>query len=175
MWPTGLSPRLILAFDAQLNGWNAYKNLDITFDKLPENFNQHLTKDYHNAMTYHIGAEYNLTDRLDIRAGLMIDSSPCNTDHYNPETPGMTKIEPSVGLSFSPLKGLSIDLAFMYVHGCGATGTGQYQDFLAPIYNGMVEANNLSQTLPALPLTGEFTADYKTRAIIPAIGISYSF
>lgn len=168
-------PRLLLAFDAQLNGWSAYKTLDITFDQLPESFNQHLTKDYHNAMTYHIGAEYNLTDRLDLRAGMMIDCSPCNTDYYNPETPGMTKIEPSVGLSFRPMKGLSVDLAFMYVHGCGATGTGQYQDFLAPIYNGMVEANNLSQMLPSLPLTGEFTADYKTRAIIPAIGLSYSF
>lgn len=168
-------PKLLLAFDAQLNGWSAYKDLDITFDQLPANFNQHLTKNYHNAMTYHIGAEYNLTDRLDLRAGMMIDCSPCNKDHYNPETPGMTKIEPSVGLSFRPVKGLSVDVAFMYVHGCGATGTGQYQDFLAPIYNTMVQAANLSSMLPSLPLTGEFTADYKTRAIIPAIGLSYSF
>lgn len=168
-------PKLLLAFDAQLNGWSAYKNLDITFDQLPANFNQHLTKNYHNAMTYHIGAEYNLTDRLDLRAGMMIDCSPCNKDHYNPETPGMTKIEPSVGLSFRPVKGLSVDVAFMYVHGCGATGTGQYQDFLAPIYNTMVQAANLGSMLPSLPLTGEFTADYKTRAIIPAIGLSYSF
>lgn len=168
-------PKLLLAFDAQLNGWSTYKNLDITFDKLPDNFNQHLTKNYSNSMTYHIGAEYNLTNRLDIRAGMMIDCTPCNKEHYNPETPGMTKIEPSVGLSFRPLKGLSIDLAFMYVHGCGATGTGQYQDFLAPIYNAMVEANHLSGVLPALPTTGEFTADYKTHAIIPAIGLSYSF
>lgn len=168
-------PKLLVAFDAQLNGWGTYKNLDITFDKLPDNFNQHLPKNYSNAMTYHIGAEYNLTYRLDLRAGLMIDCSPCNTSHYNPETPGMTKIEPSVGLSFRPIKGLSIDLAFMYVHGCGETGTGQYQDFLAPIYNGMVEANGLGQMLPSLPLTGEFTADYKTHALIPAIGLSYSF
>ena len=168
-------PKLLVAFDAQLNGWGTYKNLDITFDKLPENFNQHLAKNYSNAMTYHLGAEYNLTDRFDIRAGLMVDCSPCNTAHYNPETPGMTKIEPSVGFSFRPMKGLSIDLAFMYVHGCGETGTGQYQDFLAPIYNGMVEANGLGQVLPSLPLTGEFTADYKTHALIPAIGLSYSF
>lgn len=168
-------PKLTLAFDAQLNGWGTYKSLDITFDKLPDNFNQHLPKNYHNAMTYHLGAEYNLTPRFDVRAGLMVDCSPCNTDHYNPETPGMTKIEPAVGFSFRPLKGLSIDLAFMYVHGCGATGTGQYQDFLAPIYNSMVEANNLSQMLPALPLTGSFTADYDTHAIIPAIGLSYNF
>ncbi len=167
--------RLLVAFDAQLNGWGAYKQLDITFDQLPEAFNQHLPKNYHNAMTYHIGAEYNVTPMLDVRAGLMIDCTPCNKEHYNPETPGMTKIEPSVGLSFKPLKGLSIDVAFMYVHGCGATGTGQYGDFLAPTYNSLLEQNNLTGMIPALPTVGEFTADYKTHAIIPAIGLSYSF
>lgn len=73
-------------------------------------------------MTYHIGAQFAMTDRLDLRAGLMIDTSPVDKNIYNPETPGMTKWEPSVGLSFRPLKGLSIDLAFMYVFGSGLDG-----------------------------------------------------
>jgi long-chain fatty acid transport protein len=167
--------RLTLAFDAQLNGWGTYKQLDIAFADLPDLYQQHLTKDYHNAMTYHVGAEYAVTRRLDVRAGVMVDCSPCNTDYYNPETPGMTKVEPSVGLSFRPIKGLSIDVAFMYVHGTGSTGTGQYSDFLAPTYNSLVSANGLSQMLPALPETGEFTASYETHALIPAIGLSYSF
>ncbi len=170
-------PALTLAFDAQLNGWSTYKELDITFAGLPDLFNQHLKKDYHNAMTYHVGAEYALTERFDIRAGLMVDCSPCNTDYYNPETPGMTKIEPSVGLSFRPIKGLSIDVAFMYVHGCGATGTGEYDDFMAPIYNGKVAENGLTGVpgFEALPEQGKFTADYKLSAVIPAIGVSYQF
>lgn len=29
--------------------------------------------------------------------------------------------------------------------------------------------------MPRLPLTGTFTADYKTRALIPSLGVSYSF
>jgi long-chain fatty acid transport protein len=167
--------KLTLAFDAQLNGWGTYKQLDIAFADLPELYQQHLTKDYSNAMTYHIGAEYAVTNRLDVRAGMMIDCSPCNTEYYNPETPGMTKLEPSVGLSFRPIKGLSVDVAFMYVKGTGSTGTGQYKDFLAPTYNSIVAANGLSQMLPSLAETGEFTADYKTHALIPAIGVSYSF
>ena len=108
--------RLTLAFDAQLNGWGTYKNLDIEFAGL-EAYNQHLEKNYKNAMTYHLGGQFAMTERLDLRAGLMVDCSPCNNELYNPETPGTTKIEPSVGLSFRPLKGLSIDVAFMYVHG----------------------------------------------------------
>lgn len=174
-------PRLLLAFDAQLNGWGTYKKLDITFAGLPEMFNQYLTKDYHNAMTYHLGGEFALTERFDVRAGLMVDCSPCNTDYYNPETPGMTKIEPSVGLSFRPLKGLSIDVAFMYVHGCGSSGTGEFDDFIAPIYNQQIGTVNPTlqalgkPALEPLPTTGTFKADYKLNAIIPAIGVSYQF
>lgn len=190
--------RLLLAFDAQLNGWGTYRQLDITFDHLEE-FDQHLPKNYHNAMTYHLGAQFAMTGRLDLRAGLMVDCSPCNLDYYNPETPGMTKIEPSVGLSFRPVKGLSIDLAFMYVAGLGTKcGTGTYDDILARSFNSNLAAyktgveqynaavalaGQMGVTLPAYPEKSfdtlsekaSFSARYAAHALIPAIGISYSF
>ena len=98
----------------------------------------------------------------------MIDTSPCNKAYYNPETPGTTKIEPSVGLSFRPMPGLSIDAAFMYIYGSRVNGaTGRYEDFLAKNYP-------LEQYF-GISADGTFTADYKVSAIIPAIGISYSF
>ena len=93
----------------------------------------------------------------------------------------MTKIEQSVGLSFRPLKGLSIDVAFMYVHGCGSSGTGEFDDFIAPIYNQQIGTVNPTlqalgkPALEPLPTTGTFKADYKLNAIIPAIGVSYQF
>lgn len=155
---------LIIAFDAQLNGWGTYKYLDFSFQDYPT-FNQHLKKDYKNAMTYHLGAQYGLTQRFDVRCGLMIDTNPCNTNYYNPETPGTTKIEPTVGLSFRPIPGLSVDLALMYVYGCKVKdATGEYDDFIAKNYPAL-----------GLPTTGTFTADYKLHALIPAIGVSYSF
>lgn len=155
---------LVLAFDAQLNGWATYKALDFTFEGLPA-YDQHLVKDYSNAMTYHFGAQYSLTRRLDVRAGMMVDTTPCNDKYYNPETPGATKIEPSVGLSFRPVNGLSIDVAFMYVSGRKVkNATGEYDDFIAKNY-----------PMLGLPNPGTFKADYKVHAAIPAIGISYSF
>lgn len=156
--------KLILAADVQLNGWKTYRNLNIEFDALPD-YNQSLTKNYHNAMTYHVGAQYTLTPRLDLRAGLMVDCSPADKDFYNPETPSQTRIEPTVGLSFRPVKGLSVDLAFMYVHGCGADNArGEYEDFIAKNYPAL-----------GLPVMGEFRADYRLHAFSPAIGLSYSF
>ncbi len=191
--------RLTLAFDAQLNGWGTYKNLDIEFADL-EAYNQHLPKNYKNAMTYHIGAQFAMTERLDLRAGMMIDCSPCNDVHYNPETPGTTKLEPSVGLSFRPIKGLSIDFAFMYVHGMKVKDAScTYDNLLAPAFNaglqqyqagvaqydaavaqingltGMSLPNYDAASIEAMPASSTFTADYVVKAFIPSIGISYSF
>ena len=47
-----------------------YKELNIDFANLDKPFDQNLPKNYRNAMTYHIGAQYAMTDRLDLRAEL---------------------------------------------------------------------------------------------------------
>lgn len=154
---------LVISFDAQLTGWNAYRQLDIEFlDSQLEPFNQHIEKNYSNSWTFHLGAEYGLTGRFDLRAGVMVDTSPVNKDYYNPETPGMTKIEPSVGFSFRPLKNFSIDAALLYVAGLGADDRScPYIDLLAAA----------AGTDPAK----EFAADYSVHAFIPSIGFSLSF
>lgn len=164
--------RWLIEADVQLNGWNTYKTLDIEFDEL-ESFNQHLEKNYSNAMSYKLGAQYTVTPRLDVRAGVMVDCSPCDTDHYNPETPGQTRIEPAVGLSFRPLKGLSVDFSFMYIQGTGVkNATGQYDDLVYSVAEQL--APGMGSLLGLTP-QGTFTADYKVHAFIPAIGLSYSF
>lgn len=148
---------LTLALDVQFTGWKTYRQLDIEFPEPLDGYNQNIPKNYRNAWCFHLGAEYALTKRFDIRAGLMIDTTPVNKDHYNPETPGMTKIEPTVGFSFRPVDRLSIDLAFMYIHGTGADNAKcGYDDLI------------LSQKR-------EFVADYKVHAFAPSIGLSYSF
>lgn len=156
---------LTLAADAQLTGWNAYKTLEIDFPDPLSAFDQHIAKNYSNSWCVKLGAEYALTHRFDVRAGLMIDTSPVNKDFYNPETPGMTKLEPTVGFSFRPVDRLSIDLAFMYVAGLGVDGAKCTYDDLVLKHAGMPEAV-YSKT---------FEADYRLHAFTPSIGISYSF
>lgn len=155
--------RLLLAFDAQFTNWKTYKDLDITFldDKLT-GYNQHLTKNYHNAWAFRLGGKYELTNRFDLRAGFIVDLSPVDINHYNPETPGMTKLEPSLGFSFRPLPSLSIDLSALYVAGMGKDGAKcTYEDLLA-------------KTMGA-DATRTFTADYRVHAWSLAFGMSYSF
>lgn len=148
---------LTLAADAQLTGWKTYRQLNISFPDPLQSFDQQITKNYSNAWCFHLGAQYALTKRFDVRAGMMIDTTPVNDSYYNPETPGMTKIEPTVGLSFRPVGGLSIDLSFMYIAGLGADNVG------CP-YTDMLTGAQL-----------DFRADYRVHAIAPSFGVSYSF
>lgn len=150
--------KLQLAADAQLTFWNVYKNLEIDFlSETLKPYNQNLTKDYRNSWTFRLGAQYQLTDRLDLRAGMMIDTTPVNDQHYNPETPGMTKIEPSIGFSFSPIKYFTIDASLLYVAGLGKDNAScEYADLLA----GKI---------------ANFTADYHVHSWCPAIGFRVNF
>ena len=155
---------LTLAADFQLSFWKQYQDLNIDFlsEKL-QGFNQHILKDYKNSMTYHLGAQWAATNRLDLRAGLMIDTAPMLQDCYNPETPGMTKIEPSVGLSFRPVKNFAIDFSMLYVAGLGRdNATCTYEDLLL-------------KAAGSPNYVKEFTADYKLNAVCPAIGVSFWF
>lgn len=176
--------KLTLAFDARLTGWHAYKALNVEFlSEQLQDFNQYIPKHYKNSWCFSLGGQYALTDRMDLRAGLMIDTTPVDKDYYNPETPGMTKIEPTVGFSFRPIPSLSIDLGFMYVHGCGAKNAScEYEDLMGKSFVKTLMGNGLTaeQAIGAaaqygIYTTGKFEADYKLHAFIPSIGISYSF
>lgn len=148
--------RVVADIDAQLTFWNAYKSLDIAFEGASQ-FDQHLEKNYHNSWLVRGGVEWKATSRLDLRAGLMVDFSPCDIDFYNPETPGMTKIEPTLGLTFRPVPCLGVNVGAMYVAGLGV--------------------NDASYTSPGV-LTGQpikFTADYRLHSWIASVGISLAF
>lgn len=175
---------LTIAFDARLTGWNAYKQLDIEFlaEQLTP-YNQNIEKNYKNAWCFSVGAEYAVTSRFDARVGFMLDTTPVQADFYNPETPGMTKYEPTLGLSFRPIESLSIDFSFMYVAGAGRKNTScTYKDM---IYNSVVgefmgqgltaEAAAAQAAAAGFTPTSTIRGDYKLHAFVPSLGISYRF
>ncbi|MBR1963991.1 MAG: outer membrane protein transport protein [Muribaculaceae bacterium] len=148
--------RLTLAFDAQLSGWSDYEKLSIDFVGLDVPFDQHITKNYSDAWAFRLGAQFAMTNRLDLRAGFIVDTTPVNENYFNPETPGMTRLEPTFGFSFRPIENFSVDLAFTYVAGLARKGSIPEKDMLTGE-------------------TSNFDAEYDVEAFIPAIGVSYSF
>lgn len=163
-----------VAIDAQLTGWHAYKTLDVQFHNpdLPKAFDQHIKKDYQSSWAFRFGAEHNLNDNIDLRAGIAIDQSPINDAHYNPETPGMTKLEPSIGMSYHIGK-FTVDVAALYVAGLGVDDAiCDYDDLLAK--STMAENPQLG---PLFNNTYDktFTGSYRLHAFNIAIGLSYKF
>ncbi|MEG1538322.1 MAG: outer membrane protein transport protein [Muribaculaceae bacterium] len=158
--------KLELAFDAQLTGWSAYKALNVNFlsDKL-DAYDQNLVKNYHNSWSFRLGGEYAVTSRFDARLGLNLDLTPVDNKFYNPETPGMSKIAPSLGFSFRPIKSLSIDVACSYVIGLGTDNASYtYEDLIFKSFPNLGQKSE--QT---------FVGNYSCNAWCPSIGLSYSF
>ena len=109
----------------------------------------------------------------------MTDLTPVNKECFNPETPGMTRIAPTVGFSFRPIPSFSIDLGFMYTAGCGRKGAScEYADLLGANMIARLQAAGIPDAAiqqMGFSSTGKFAADYNLHAFTPSIGIQYKF
>lgn len=149
--------KITLAAELQFVGWAAYDSLNIKFtENVLGGYDIKAEKNYRNTFIYRVGAEFQTTDRLDLRVGAYYDETPIRSYLYNPETPGMNKLGLTFGFTFRPVKNLSIDGAFTYTHGFERSGSYQYVN----------------------PLTGRnenFSGDYKVSAFTPTLGLRYNF
>ena len=129
--------------------WSAYDSLKFTFTTKTPAVNESTTPTlYKNKLIARIGAQYNVTKLITIRAGGYYDPSPVQDDYLNPQTPSANQIGLTCGLSVFPVKGLSIDLSFLYV--MGMQREGKY-------------------------LPDNFSGIYKTNAYAPGFGLTYNF
>lgn len=145
--------------------YSAYDSLIFDFEKntssLADSRNPRLYKDVYIAR---LGGQYKISDNFTVRAGGYFDKSPVNNDYYSPETPDADRIGLSGGFSYAILFGksagtaettgnstgkrLSIDVAFLYIHG-------------------------LERSTSYKP--ANFSGTYRVNAYIPSVGLSYSF
>lgn len=144
--------RLLLSGEVQFIGWGTYDYLSLDFsEEVLNGYSIKAKKNYHNTRAYRVGGEYAITNRFDIRLGAYYDQSPVDDDYLNPETPSMDKLALTTGFTFRPTESVSINASFVMVHGFGRDGS--YTDKLA----------------------GEFKGHYKADALMPSVGIGYTF
>ena len=62
------------------------------------------------------------------RQGIYYDESPVDSNYLNPETPSMTKISYSLGMSFRLAACAALDVAYCYVSSADPERTGSYPD-----------------------------------------------
>lgn len=169
-WNVGVTykptDRWVVSGEVQFVGWGAYDKLDVNFYPAEElgKYNISAPKKYKNSRIYRLGTQFAATDRLDLRLGAYLDESPVEDNYLNPETPSMDKLGITAGLSFRPLNRLSVDFAFSYVTGFGRDGS--YTDEYMLLKGLPVDDQEKLRT---------FGGHYNIYALMPAIGVSYSF
>jgi long-chain fatty acid transport protein len=141
--------KFMLAAELNMVFWSAYDSLIIDFkennEKLTDSRNP---RKYSDSFIFRLGGEYKFSEKLVARAGIYYDPTPTNEDYFTPETVSLDQIAFTLGLSYLPIKGLSIDLSYLQLEG-------------------------LESDKAYTP--DNFAGTYKSRAFIPGIGLSYNF
>ena len=139
----------MLAAELNIIFWSVYDSLIIDFEVNNEKLvDSRSPREYRNSFIPRLGAEYKFNDKLIARAGVYYDATPTNEEYFSPETISLNQFAFTLGLSYMPVKGLSIDLSYLQLEG--------------------LEADKI--------YTPEnFEGTYKSRAFIPGIGLSYNF
>jgi long-chain fatty acid transport protein len=154
-WMVGMSLNYVF--------WNVYDSLVFKFTQDPPLASGTTTsvpstsataKLYKNRLITRIGAQFKINEKITVRAGGYYDPSPVPTDYLDPMLPSSNEIGLTCGLSWFPVKGLSVDASFEYLMGQERTGQS------SPNVN---------------PGDHNFAGTYSTAFYMPGIGLTYNF
>ncbi|RKE00174.1 OmpP1/FadL family transporter [Marinifilum flexuosum] len=152
-----INEKWLVSADVNFIKWSEYESLDFDFEN-PAVPDSQSKRDWDNTMTWRFGTRYTASEKLDLYAGLYFDKTPTNTMFYSPETPGADKVGVSLGFSYKLTDKLSLDATVLYNEGEKVTAA---------------ETNPTSQAIYQNPQG--FTGEYKYRAWLPGVGITYNF
>ncbi|MAE07772.1 MAG: hydrocarbon degradation protein [Bacteroidetes bacterium] len=143
-----VTENLLIAFELDWIMWSTYDSLSFTFYESGALLNSSNTREYRDSFVPRVGIQYNMMDNLQIRAGAYYDSSPANPDYFTPETVSLNTFAYTLGLSYSPIEMLSIDVSFLQLFG---------------------QTSRMNYT------PENFNGTYQTITYIPGLGVSLKF
>lgn len=123
---------LTVGFNFEVTTWSTYDELAFDFENNPE-LSSSEPKNWENAITVRVGAEYRLLPALALRAGFIFDQSPVPQASLGPELPDGDRYEFTLGGGYEFLD-FRVDLAYQFLT------TGELE------------------TIDASPLQGTYTA-----------------
>ncbi len=140
--------KVTLALELDWVMWGAYDTLSFEFGEQGDLLNSDNPRLYKDTFIPRLGIQYDAGKLIQIRGGFYYDPTPTDANYFSPETVSLNNISYTLGLSIMPVEGLSIDISWLQIFGQKAD-----KDY---------SPDNFSGT-------------YESTAIIPGVGISYSF
>lgn len=109
--------RLSLEFDAVWTKWSAYKSLVIKYGDPLFGFKSEVEgiKNWHDTWRFQFGAEYALTDNVDLRAGYVYDQSPVNEDYEDYAVPCTDRQIVTLGAGWKINDAWGVDASYGYL------------------------------------------------------------
>jgi long-chain fatty acid transport protein len=103
---------LLLMLDYQRTGWSSFDAFDIVFEESSDT--TVLNLGYRDANTFRLGAEYDATEALTLRAGFRYNTAA--TPRATPFLPEGERNYYTLGVGYNVTRALSADLAFQYIN-----------------------------------------------------------
>jgi long-chain fatty acid transport protein len=106
-----VSPALTVEGDFQWVGWSSYDQLALKVGTTTTT----LDKKWDDGYLFRLGGEYNINDKLTLRAGYIADISPQPPSRTEPMLPDANRNDISIGGGYKITEKLNVDLAYMIV------------------------------------------------------------
>ena len=159
----GIMPndKLTIGIDVNLVQWSSYRALRFDFKKdgVPAQVGtgtfSESKRSYQDALTFRVGGQYKVSDKLALRLGGAYDTSPVKDGYVTPETPDNDRLIGTAGVGYNITENFGVDASFM---------------FQAILKRTQTEADLLNNGT-----TDRVAGTYRTNISIPGIGLRYNF
>ncbi|WP_223652036.1 OmpP1/FadL family transporter [Hymenobacter psoromatis] len=151
------SEKLLLAFDANLVGWSRYQSLNFTYSGgvLGGAASSSSKRQYQDALAFHLGGQYKVTDKFALRAGTFYDFSCVRDGFVTPETPDADRIGVTAGFTYAITDRFGIDGSFLF------------EDFM--------QRSQSQDDLISNGTTDRVAGTYKTTIAVPGVQLYVKF
>ena len=141
------SPKWILAFDANIVGWDVFKTLAFNYKTTtPVLTNSVLPQNYQDAVSLRAGAQYKSSDKLALRFGGGYASNAVPDGYVSPQVPDANRVYVTGGIGYKLASHLNVDASFEFEHLMSRTQT---------------------------TLQTQLSGTYETNVYIPGISLTY--
>lgn len=120
---------LTVSADFQYVGWSSYDKMEVTFTE--SNVVSTSPRNYDNSWIARLGAEYHMSDKFDLRGGLLYDKNPVKDEFVEPSLPDADRLGLNIGVGYKITPNISVDLAYMFLRFAERTITNSEVDYTA--------------------------------------------
>lgn len=107
------TPRLRVGLDLNVITWSSFRQLFIDFES--KDLDNPLPKRWRDTMSVHLGAEYDVTNRIQARLGAVYDEAATPTDTLTPDLPDASRVRFCAGVGYRFEFGLNLDAGYQFV------------------------------------------------------------